>query len=81
MESDLSMTEIAYRWGFSDPAYFYKKFRSAVGVSPVEYRKKKGDNIENAAANLPTGQNTAYTNHILEELLEMNILLVSGSPR
>lgn len=39
LESDFSMTEIAYRCGFSDASYFSKAFRSAVGVSPMEYRK------------------------------------------
>jgi AraC-like DNA-binding protein len=29
---------VARRWGFSDPAYFSKAFRSAFGVSPREWR-------------------------------------------
>lgn len=39
LESDFSITEIAYRCGFSDASYFSKVFRSSVGVSPLEYRK------------------------------------------
>jgi AraC-like DNA-binding protein len=33
-----SVSEIAYRCGFSDANYFSRVFRSAVGVSPVEFR-------------------------------------------
>lgn len=40
LETELSMTEIAYRCGFSDASYFSKKFRTDIGVPPVEYRKE-----------------------------------------
>ncbi|SDC95628.1 helix-turn-helix transcriptional regulator [Paraburkholderia lycopersici] len=33
----LSVTQIAYAVGFSDPAYFSRVFRQATGVSPVQY--------------------------------------------
>lgn len=35
----LSISEICYRWGFTDPAYFSRTFRDEFGVSPREYRK------------------------------------------
>ncbi len=35
----LSISEICYRWGFTDPAYFSRAFRDEFGVSPREYRK------------------------------------------
>jgi AraC-like DNA-binding protein len=35
----LSITDIAYRWGFSDAGHFGKVFRKAVRVSPREFRK------------------------------------------
>lgn len=37
-ESDLSVTEIALRCGFSGSAYFGKQFRAAYGVTPGAYR-------------------------------------------
>jgi AraC family transcriptional regulator, positive regulator of tynA and feaB len=33
----LSVTQIAYAVGFSDPAYFSRVFRQVTGVSPVQY--------------------------------------------
>lgn len=35
----LSISEICFRWGFIDPAYFSRSFRDEFGVSPREYRK------------------------------------------
>ena len=37
--SQLSISEICYRWGFTDPAYFSRTFREHFGVSPREFRK------------------------------------------
>lgn len=39
--SDLSITEISYRCGFTDSAYMGKQFRKANGLTPKEYRQKK----------------------------------------
>ncbi|MDP4209434.1 MAG: two-component regulator propeller domain-containing protein [Bacteroidota bacterium] len=36
----VSLTEVAYKCGFSDPNYFGKCFKKQVGVSPSEYKKK-----------------------------------------
>ena len=33
-----SVSEVAYRCGFSEPSYFSRVFRSSIGVSPAEYR-------------------------------------------
>lgn len=38
--TDLSIKEIAYRLNFDSADYFSSKFRTKVGISPVEYRKK-----------------------------------------
>jgi len=38
-DTSLSITEIAYLSGFSDPLYFSKCFRQFYGISPQEYRQ------------------------------------------
>lgn len=38
-KTDLSIQEIAYLLGFSDPAYFSRLFRKTQGVSPRQYRQ------------------------------------------
>lgn len=38
--SPLSITEISYRWGFSDSAHFSRSFREEYGISPREFRKQ-----------------------------------------
>lgn len=35
----LSISEICYRWGFTDPAYFSRTFREEFSVSPREFRR------------------------------------------
>ncbi|MDV2440999.1 transcriptional regulator FeaR [Acinetobacter gerneri] len=35
---DLSITELALKWGFSDSAHFSKIFRKMVGITPKEFR-------------------------------------------
>ena len=37
--NDNSITEIAFRWGFSSAAYFSRAFRQQYGQSPSQYRK------------------------------------------
>lgn len=34
---DISITEVAYRTGFSDPKYFAKCFKSEMGMTPTQY--------------------------------------------
>lgn len=36
--SDKNVSEIAYACGFSDPKYFSRSFRQAIGQTPTEYR-------------------------------------------
>lgn len=36
-----SVNEVAFACGFSDPKYFSKCFKSAIGMTPTEYRLKK----------------------------------------
>ncbi len=37
--TDLTVAEVAFRTGFSDPAYFTRCFREAFGESPSDWRK------------------------------------------
>lgn len=41
--SDLSVTEISYRCGFTDSAYMGKQFRKATGMTPKAYRQNMID--------------------------------------
>jgi len=34
-----TVTEIAFRWGFSDPAYFSRAFSAQFGLSPRQARR------------------------------------------
>ncbi|MBF7053821.1 transcriptional regulator FeaR [Halomonas sp. KAO] len=36
---DISITEIAFRWGFTDSAHFSRAFKKAHGISPRDYRR------------------------------------------
>jgi AraC-like DNA-binding protein len=36
---DVSVAEIAYAWGFSDPTHFSRAFKQQFGVTPREYRE------------------------------------------
>ncbi len=40
-EGDLNITEITFKCGFSDSAYFGKQFRKMVGTTPTAYRREK----------------------------------------
>ena len=42
LSSELNMSEIARRTGFKDQSYFTKVFKSEIGSTPTEFRKKKG---------------------------------------
>ena len=41
LETNDSITEIAFHCGFSDASYFSKTFRKDTGFTPMEYRKKR----------------------------------------
>jgi len=41
--SPASMKEIAYEYGFNDPAYFHRFFKNNTGVTPVEFRNEVGN--------------------------------------
>ncbi|MBP5340668.1 MAG: helix-turn-helix domain-containing protein [Prevotella sp.] len=36
--TDLTVSEVAYRCGFSDPKYFSRCFKQSIGLSPTEYK-------------------------------------------
>jgi len=39
LSAQLSISEICYRWGFSDTAHFSRSFRAKYGVSPRDHRR------------------------------------------
>jgi AraC-like DNA-binding protein len=40
-ESDLTISEVAYRAGFATPHYFTKSFKAKFSILPSDYRKSK----------------------------------------
>ena len=42
ISTDMSITEIALDTGFGDSSYFIALFRKKYGISPLKYRKEKG---------------------------------------
>ncbi|MEO6719030.1 MAG: substrate-binding domain-containing protein, partial [Ferruginibacter sp.] len=40
-QGELSVSEIAYKVGFSSPAYFSTVFKSKVGITPTEFKNKR----------------------------------------
>lgn len=47
----LSITHIAYRWAFSDPAQFCSTFKAAFGESPKRFRQRSINNVQNFLTN------------------------------
>lgn len=46
LDLGLSITDVAYNVGYSDPSYFVKIFRRRIGVTPGQYRdRSKGQNL------------------------------------
>ena len=43
LTTDLSITEIAFDSGFGESAYFTRVFRAAQGVTPSEFRNRRGE--------------------------------------
>jgi CheY-like chemotaxis protein/AraC-like DNA-binding protein len=41
-ETDMTLSEIAYATGFTDPKYFSRTFKLKTGLTPSEYRKSRG---------------------------------------
>jgi AraC-like DNA-binding protein len=41
IETELSVSEIARRTNFETENYFFKKFKAAYGITPLQYRKKR----------------------------------------
>ena len=46
LDSSLSLAEIAGFVGYGDQSYFTKKFAQQTGMSPGQYRKKRGHTVE-----------------------------------
>lgn len=42
-KSEYSFSQIAYMTGFNDPKYFSRRFKKIMGVTPTEYKERKGD--------------------------------------
>jgi len=43
VRKDISITEIAFRYGYGDSSAYNKVFKTYYGVSPSEYRKARND--------------------------------------
>ena len=41
-DSSLTVSEVAFQCGFTDPKYFSRTFRQSMGVTPTEYKNKNG---------------------------------------
>ncbi|MFZ5859305.1 MAG: helix-turn-helix domain-containing protein, partial [Spirochaetota bacterium] len=39
VDNQLTITDVAYRFGFENPFHFTKVFKKCTGLSPREYRK------------------------------------------
>ncbi len=48
--TDYPLSQIAGMCGFSSPSYFSQRFRSSVGISPAEYRKRNKEKDTQEAA-------------------------------
>ncbi|WP_086349245.1 AraC family transcriptional regulator [Candidatus Enterococcus clewellii] len=46
---DLSITDIAYRFGFSDSAVFSRSFKRHYGIKPSEFRQKYSNNCKDSS--------------------------------
>jgi len=44
--SNINVTETAMRTGFYDSAYFSKKFKKIVGITPMAFLKKQHEKVE-----------------------------------
>ncbi len=44
--TDKSIKEVAYDFGYKDPSYFVRSFKSATGMTPAEFRKRTDFEIE-----------------------------------
>jgi AraC-like DNA-binding protein len=42
-----TISEIAYGWGFSDMTHFGRRFKTAFGLSPRDYRRQSCESPEN----------------------------------
>ena len=45
VRKDISITEIALRYGYSETSSYSKAFKQYYGISPLEYRKARNDKI------------------------------------
>jgi len=43
-KTDLTVTAVALRTGYTDAAYFSRVFRKTTGTTPIEYRRAKSKN-------------------------------------
>jgi len=50
MYSDRRVSQVAFECGFEDHAYFSRRFRQYLGVSPIEYRRRQLTAINSSAA-------------------------------
>lgn len=71
LESDKSITNIAYDVGFSAPRYYYTAFEANYGCSPAEYREKNQKHflMQSGLGNSEVSYDEGVTREILKTLL------------
>ncbi len=74
--TEKSITDIAYEAGYSDLQAFNKSFKSIYGSSPLQFRKKKNDEMQlwKQINEVNMKENTGNINYRLETLPDLKVL-------
>jgi AraC-like DNA-binding protein len=49
VQTDKPISDISFESGFGDVSHFYKMFKSKMNISPLNYRKKFMDSLDEQA--------------------------------
>lgn len=74
-ETELTVSEISYKVGFSNNSYFIKCFRDYYGYSPGEARKKIGEQVELIEEDNQNGDTIEDTKKSLFQQYKVQIIL------
>ena len=75
-ETDLTISEIAYKVGFSSQSYFNKVFRKRYGTTPSEYKTQKEEDPENKIDNVPKQKQSKFLKKIVFSILLIAMLII-----